>query len=81
MYWRNVVISVLQAVHLCVWHTDPLAGWECINKNSNYMAYRKLFKDTGLYQYKVIGQFDDITAKDFLDVQVSVIKDWILNLS
>lgn len=45
------------------------------------MAYRKLFKDTGLYQYKVIGQFDDVTAKDFLDVQVSVIKDWILNLS
>ena len=36
------------------------------------MAYRKLYKDTGLYQYKVIGHYDDITAKDFLDVQVSM---------
>jgi len=61
---------------LWLWIVADLADWECINRDSNYVAYRKLYKDTGLYQFKVIGQFDDITAKDFLDVQVSVACIW-----
>ena len=43
------------------------------------MAYRKPYKDTGLFQYKVIGRYDDITARDFFDVQVrvmSVVSCW-----
>lgn len=44
--------------------------WEYINGNENYSAYRKLYRDTGLFQYKVIGHYDDVTAKDFLDAQV-----------
>ena len=32
--------------------------------------YRRLYQDTGLYQYKVIGRYHDITAKDYLEVQV-----------
>ena len=48
-----------------------LDGWEYINGDAGYAAYRKLYKDTGLFQYKVIGRFHDITARDFLEAQVS----------
>ena len=54
-------------------HTDQLNGWEFLAKEKICTVYRKLYKDTGLYQFKVIGRYHDITAKDFYDVQVSIL--------
>ena len=47
-----------------------LAGWELLAREKSDTVYRRLYKDTGLYQYKVIGRYHDITAKDYLEVQV-----------
>ena len=51
---------------------DPVQdGWEFVLEQNKCKVYSKLYKDTGLKQYKVIGSYDDITPRDFLDVQVS----------
>ena len=44
-----------------------------MTKDTHCVVYRKPYKDTQLYQYKVLGYFDDITAKDFLDIQVGCV--------
>ena len=49
---------------------DALEGWAEIVHLPNCVVYQKLYKETGLFQYKVIGSYDDITARDFIDVQV-----------
>ena len=54
-----------------IYFSDGVSSWEYINGESDYTAYRKLYKDTGLFQYKVIGRFDDVTARDFFEAQVS----------
>lgn len=51
---------------------EYLSNWEMFVDEPKYMVFRKLYADTGLYQFKVIGMYDDITAQDFLEVQVSV---------
>ena len=51
--------------------TDALKGWEFVAQENSNTVYRRLYQDTGLYQYKVTGHYDDITAKDYLEVQVS----------
>ena len=50
---------------------DPMSGWEFMSEQDNCTVYYKPYGDTGLYQYKVVGTYPDITARDFLDVQVS----------
>ena len=51
---------------------DPLVdGWEFVVEQNGCKVYSKLYKDTGLKQYRVIGAYDDITAWDFLEVQVN----------
>ena len=50
---------------------DPMSGWEFMSEQDNCTVYYKPYGDTGLYQYKVVGAYSDITARDFLDVQVS----------
>ncbi len=49
---------------------DYLCDWEVFINEPMYMVFRKLYADTGLYQFKVIGTYDDITAKEFFEVQV-----------
>ena len=49
-----------------------LKGWEFVAQEDTNTVYRRLYQDTGLYQYKVIGHYDDITAKDYLEVQVTL---------
>ena len=49
---------------------DALEGWTEIVHVPSCVVYQKLYKETGLFQYKVIGSYDDITARDFIDVQV-----------
>lgn len=53
---------------MCV--SGAVWDWEFITQDHNYTAYRKHYKNTGLFQYKVIGHYDDITAKAFFEVQV-----------
>ena len=50
--------------------SDALEGWTQIIQLPNCLVYQKLYKETGLFQYKVIGSYYDITARDFIDVQV-----------
>ena len=47
-----------------------LEGWELLAREKSDTVYRRLYQDTGLYQYKVIGRYHDITARDYLEVQV-----------
>jgi len=47
-----------------------LSDWELFIDKAEYMVFRKPYADTGLYQFKVIGSYSDVTAKDFYDVQV-----------
>ncbi len=49
---------------------DYLSDWEVFINEPMYMVFRKLYADTGLYQFKVIGTYDDITANEFFEVQV-----------
>ena len=49
-----------------------LSDWELLAKEGNCTVYRKPYQDTELFQFKVIGRYDDITAKDYFDVQVCV---------
>ena len=47
-----------------------IEGWELLAKEKSDTVYRRFYKDTGLYQYKVIGRYHDISARDYLEVQV-----------
>ena len=49
-----------------------LSDWELLAKEGNCTVYRKPYQGTELFQFKVIGRYDDITAKDYFDVQVCV---------
>ena len=49
---------------------NPLEDWTMVAEQSSCTVYSKPYCDTGLLQYKVIGSYSDITAKDFFDVQV-----------
>ena len=42
------------------------------------IIWRRLEPDTGLYAYKVYGSFSDVSAADFLQVQIDVEyrKEW-----
>ena len=51
--------------------SDYLSDWEMFVKEQSYVVYRKPYADTGLFQFKVIGTYNDVTAKDFYEVQVS----------
>lgn len=63
---------------LLVGQKGPLSGWEFMADEGNCKVYKKPHGETGLNKYKVIGAYDDITAKDFLDVQVDhdARKEW-----
>lgn len=50
---------------------DPMAGWQLLSEQDNCTVYYKRHGCDGLYQYKVIGSYNDITARDFMDVQVN----------
>lgn len=36
------------------------------------LIWRKEEEDTGLFAYKVYGSFSDVTAEDFLQVQIDI---------
>ena len=49
---------------------DSLEGWQLMSTQENCKVYSKPCGNGGLCQYKVIGFYENITARDFLDVQV-----------
>eukprot|EP00731_Ephydatia_muelleri_P007222 Em0003g1470a len=63
---------------LLVEQKDPLSGWALMAEEENCKVYKMPHGETGLNKYKVIGTYDDITAKDFLDIQVDhdARKEW-----
>jgi hypothetical protein len=63
-------------------HTDTdiylqQSGWERFAEAESCTVYRK-HHQSGLFMYKVIGRFTDISVKEFLDVQVdhACRKEW-----
>ncbi len=66
-------VNVITGRDTCVdqHNEDPMKGWELMSVQDNCTVYSKPYGDSGLFQYKVIGFYSDVTAHDFLDVQVS----------
>ncbi|KAF7490567.1 StAR-related lipid transfer protein 7 [Sarcoptes scabiei] len=46
-----------------------LEDWEIIINRPNFQVWRRLIHNHSLYQYKVLGQFDDISAYSFYSIQ------------
>ncbi|XP_033214018.1 stAR-related lipid transfer protein 7, mitochondrial-like isoform X2 [Belonocnema kinseyi] len=53
-------------------------SWEPFIEREDMIIWRRLESDTGLYAYKVYGSFSDVSAADFLQVQLDVEyrKEW-----
>ena len=56
-------------------NVDPMEGWQLMSTQDSCKVYSKPYGESGLFQYKVIGCYENITARDFLDVQVSVLQN------
>ena len=69
------IMCTLEHVICVIGGTDSGSSWnwEFITRDHNYAAYRKYYQDTELFQYKVIGHYDDITARDFFEAQVNTV--------
>ncbi|XP_043667368.1 stAR-related lipid transfer protein 7, mitochondrial-like [Vespula pensylvanica] len=50
---------------------DP-SGWQPYIERQDMLIWRKEEEDTGLFAYKVYGSFSDVTAEDFLQVQIDI---------
>lgn len=58
---------------LCQEFDEPdLRGWEFFVESRGVKIYRRLVKESGLYEYKVIGSFDDIPLEVFLNVYMDL---------
>jgi hypothetical protein len=78
--------SVDENVHLFVGNTSSIdtdsylaqSGWDRFAEAKNCTVYRRLHQTSGLYMYKVIGGYKDISIRDFLYVQVDLTcrKSW-----
>ena len=70
---RSTILYEQMSVYTtCIYFSLSLSteGWELLAKENSNTIYHRMYKDSGLYQYKVIGRYHDITAKDYRDVQV-----------
>lgn len=50
---------------------DP-EGWQPYIERQDMLVWRRQESDTGLFAYKVYGSFPDVTAEDFLQVQIDI---------
>ncbi|XP_043501606.1 stAR-related lipid transfer protein 7, mitochondrial-like [Polistes fuscatus] len=50
---------------------DP-NGWQPYIERQDMLVWRRQEPDTGLFAYKVYGSFPDVTAEDFLQVQIDI---------
>ncbi|XP_046813414.1 stAR-related lipid transfer protein 7, mitochondrial-like isoform X1 [Vespa crabro] len=50
---------------------DP-DGWQPYIERQDMLVWRRQEPDTGLFAYKVYGSFPDVTAEDFLQVQIDI---------
>jgi len=46
--------------------------WEKLMEKENLILWRRPLKDSHLYEYKVYGKFDDISARNFLQVNIDL---------
>uniref|UniRef100_A0A0R3RGM1 Phosphatidylcholine transfer protein n=1 Tax=Elaeophora elaphi TaxID=1147741 RepID=A0A0R3RGM1_9BILA len=56
--------------------------WEVVRNEGNSKVLRRLHADTGLYEFRCSGSYDDITASDFVDAQMDLAfrKKWDTNV-
>ncbi|KAL3995157.1 START domain family protein [Acanthocheilonema viteae] len=56
--------------------------WEVVRNEGNSKVLRRLRADTGLYEFRCSGSYDDITASDFVDAQMDLVfrKKWDTNV-
>ncbi|CAG9536541.1 unnamed protein product [Cercopithifilaria johnstoni] len=56
--------------------------WEIVRNEENSKVLRRLHVDTGLYEFRCSGSYDDITASDFVDAQMDLVfrKKWDRNV-
>ncbi|KAK2579200.1 hypothetical protein KPH14_002720 [Odynerus spinipes] len=47
-------------------------GWQPYIERQDMLVWRRQESDTGLFAYKVYGSFSDVTAEDFLQVQIDI---------
>uniref|UniRef100_A0A915Q3X9 Phosphatidylcholine transfer protein n=1 Tax=Setaria digitata TaxID=48799 RepID=A0A915Q3X9_9BILA len=61
---------------------DDNGDWEVVRNVANSKVLRRLHGDTGLYEFRCSGSYDDITASDFVDAQMDLIfrKKWDPNV-
>ena len=55
--WKNIFIDV---------------DWIPFIERQDMLVWRKKDETTGLYTYKVYGSFSDVSANDFLQVQIDI---------
>ncbi|VDK18275.1 unnamed protein product [Anisakis simplex] len=55
-------------------HMDETGDWELVAEQDEYRVLRRPFGDenTGLYEYRCTGTYNDITPRDFVDTQIDL---------
>ncbi|OZC06701.1 hypothetical protein X798_06311 [Onchocerca flexuosa] len=61
---------------------DDCEDWEVVRNEENSKVLRRLHADTGLYEFRCSGSYNDITASDFVDAQMDLVfrKKWDTNV-
>ncbi|XP_012522289.1 stAR-related lipid transfer protein 7, mitochondrial isoform X3 [Monomorium pharaonis] len=76
---RIIIDTIQPDVKYCKCGVQPSAsnedldGWQPFIERQDMLIWRKIEPDSGgLFAYKVYGSFSDVTAEDFLQVQIDV---------
>lgn len=48
--------------------TEP--GWEVVMEKKDFKVWRRPIPDSHLYEYRVLGSYDDVTPRQFFNVQL-----------
>ncbi|XP_067107102.1 stAR-related lipid transfer protein 7, mitochondrial [Osmerus mordax] len=46
------------------------AGWEVVMERKNFRVWRRPIPDSHLYEYRVLGSYNDVTPRQFFNVQL-----------
>jgi hypothetical protein len=57
------------ATNQFVKHPADETGWEKFHTDEHITVYRRLMKN-GIYEYRCVGSYPDISANDFIKAQV-----------
>lgn len=53
---------------------DQKEKWEWVYEDENITVYRRLLYESGIYEFKCVGTYNDITPMNFVDTQVFIFK-------